>query len=249
MNRYLESLRKIEFVVTERCTGRCRHCSAGGDRKNGCSIDPTVAVNAVRAVAALYPIETVMAFGGEPLLRPETTVAIMRAASDAGVRHRQVITNGFFTKNRQRAERVAAALADAGVNDLLLSVDAFHEETIPLASVYDFAGAVISFGIPVRLSPAWLVGREADNPYNCKTRAIIDAMSSLGIEPGQGHVIFPEGNALIHLKEYFTDKISENPYIDDPKNITCFSVSANGDVLGSNLYREDPIKILQGYRP
>lgn len=45
-------------------------------------------------------------------------------------------------------------LAESGVNAVLLSVDAFHQETIPLETVKIFAGAVKETEIPTRTNPA-----------------------------------------------------------------------------------------------
>ena len=111
MNPYLKNLRKIEFVVTNACTGRCRHCSAGEHHGAGESIAPDIAAYAVKQIAAKYAIETVMAFGGEPLLCPDAVCAIMAAGTAMQIPHRQVITNGYFTKDPAMAEEMAARLA------------------------------------------------------------------------------------------------------------------------------------------
>ena len=65
MNQYLKNLNKIEFVVTYACTGRCKHCSEGEHTSCGERIDPQIAADAVRKIAAEYDIKTVMTFGGE----------------------------------------------------------------------------------------------------------------------------------------------------------------------------------------
>ena len=54
----------------------------------------------------------------------------------------ELITNGFFTKDKDRINEVVKQLADSGVNSILLSVDAFHQETIPLEPVKCFAECV-----------------------------------------------------------------------------------------------------------
>ena len=159
MNPYLKNLQKIEFVITYACTGKCRHCSEGDHRAAGAHIDPAVAVDAVKKIAAAYPIRTVMTFGGEPLRYPEAVFAIMEAAREAGVPQRQIITNGYFSKDPARIREVAARLAACGVNDVLLSVDAFHQETIPLDVVKSFAIALAENRVRTRLQPAWLVSR------------------------------------------------------------------------------------------
>ena len=249
MNKYLSGLNKLEFVVTNACTGRCKHCSNGEQVDCGCSIDPDVASEAVRAVAREYSIKTVMAFGGEPLLFADTVCDIMRAATEMNVPRRQVITNGYFTRDVNAVSSVAEALRLSGVNDLLLSVDVFHQETIPLDAVRNFAIEVKKCGIPIRLQPAWLVGREDLNPYNVATREILRSLEDTEIPVGEGNVIFPEGNAKMYLSEYFTDGVYENPYEEDPKNVKCLSFSADGSVLDGNIYSKSILEIIEGYAP
>ena len=249
MNPYLKNLNKIEFVVTDACTGRCKHCSQGDHRDRGGAIDPHLAADAVRKIAAEYNIRIVMTFGGEPLLCVDAVCAIMEAATELNISRRQVITNGFFSRDGAKIRLVAERLLASGVNDLLLSVDAFHQETIPLDVVRFFATEAKNCGISMRLQPAWLVGPTHDNLYNRKTREILDSLADLGIPTGDGNVIFPEGNALRFLSDYFEDVSPENPYVEDPRDVRCVSVSANGDVLGGNLYLQDVMEILANYTP
>ena len=248
-NRYLENLNKIEFVVTYACTGRCKHCSEGDHTACGERIGPSLAADAVRKIAAEYDIDTVMTFGGEPLLYTDAVYAVMQAANELGIKKRQVITNGYFTRSADRIREVAERLRECGVNDLLISVDAFHQETVPLKTVRIFAYEAKAFGIPVRFQPAWLVSRDDRNPYNLRTEEILKSLSDLGIGVSAGNVIYPEGNALKYLGEYFVDNVPKNPYTDDPCNVKCASFEPNGNVLGGNVYKTDIMEILRKYTP
>ena len=249
MNPYLKNLKKVEFVVTNACTGHCKHCSEGDHVACGERIDPQIAADAVRRMAAEYDIQTVMTFGGEPLLYPDAVYAIMMAAKELDIPRRQLITNGYFSKDTEKIRSVAQQLAACGVNDLLLSVDAFHQETIPLEVVRIFAEEAKRAGIPIRLSPAWLVSQTDDNPYNRTTKDILDTFRDLELPIGEGHVIFPEGNARRYLAAYFTDTLPENPYVEDPRDVRCISFSPNGDFLDGNVYLCDIGKIMANYRP
>ena len=249
MNQYLKNLNKIEFVVTYACTGRCKHCSEGDHTACGERIDPEIAADVVRKIAAEYDIKTVMTFGGEPLLYTDAVYAIMTTAKDLNIPKRQVITNGYFSKNADKIREVAERLAACGVNDLLLSVDAFHQETIPPHVVKMFATEAKKCGIPIRLSPAWLVSTADDNVYNRKTREILGSFADLEIPMGEGNVIFPEGNAMKYLAEYFTDELPENPYAEDPRDVRCVSFEPNGDVIGDNVYERDITEIVNNYAP
>ena len=247
MNPYLKNLNKIEFVVTYACTGRCKHCSVGDHTNCGEHIDPQIAADAVRKIAAKYDIKTVMTFGGEPLLHTDAVYAIMTTAKELNIPKRQIITNGYFSKNTDKICEVAEQLAACGVNDLLLSVDAFHQETIPLCLVKQFAAEAKKCGTPIRLQPAWLRSATNDNPYNRKTREIFDSFADMDITANEGNIVFPEGNALKYLAEYFTDELPENPYVEDPCDVRCLSFEPNGNVLGGNVYRKDIMEIIKDY--
>ncbi len=249
MNFYLKNLNRVEFVVTLACTGKCIHCSQG-EHKSSISIDNFSAIDSLRKIAKEYNIESVMTFGGEPLLCPETVCDIHRAARDLNIPKRQLITNGFFSKDSERIKAVAKKLIESGVNEILISADAFHQETIPLEYVKAFASAVKSEAVSLKISPAWLVSRDADNQYNNITRKIVAEFNRMGIETGEGNVVFPSGNALKYLNEYF-DLSAEikNPYDEDPTDIRAICFSANGDILGGNIYKQDIIQILDLYSP
>lgn len=136
------------------------------------------------------------------------------------------------------------------MNAVLLSVDAFHQETIPLDTVKVFAQAVKEAGIPVRTHPAWLGDQGQENKYNRKTREILDVFSRMGIEPSEGNIIFPAGNALKFLKEYFDPSaLPVNPYIEKEDDIHSICLEPDGTVLGGNIYYSDIIEILEGYAP
>lgn len=72
----------------------------------------------------------------------------------------------------------------------------------------------------------------------------------MGIAASEGNIIFPGGNALKYLKEYF-DPGEEpvSPYRENPEDIHAICISPNGDVLGGNIYQTDILAIIENYRP
>ena len=250
MNEYVKNINRIEFVVTMACTGKCKHCSEGDHTNCSGHIDADVAVKAVRDLCANYKIQSLMTFGGEPLLYPDVVCAIHNTAAEMGIPQRDLITNGYFSKNPNKIKSVVQMLKESGITRILLSVDAFHQETIPLEPVKEFASCVKEAGMNLYLSPAWLVSQEDSNPYNEKTKAVIKEFDEFQIPMGSGNVIFPSGNALQYLKEYFADPIDySNPYEEDPRDIRTADISENGDVLGGNLYQTGILDILKAYQP
>lgn len=250
VNKYTQNINRIEFVITYACTGRCKHCSEGEHSGKGEYIEAETAAKVVREVAERYSINSVMTFGGEPLLYPETVYVAHSVAKEMNIPKRQLITNGFFSKDSAKIKAVAEKLAECGVNDILLSVDAFHQETIPLEPVKELAIELKRLDVPLRVQPAWLVSKEHENPYNNRTKQILAEFEALKIMESDGNIIFPSGNAVKYLSEYFDkNKDYTSPYEENPEDIRTVSVSPNGDVLNGNIYDMDILEILEKYEP
>lgn len=250
MNEYLKNLNRIECVVTNACTGRCKHCSEGNHE--GCKdhLSGGIASRAISQICKKYKINSLMVFGGEPLLYPEDVCEIFEAGLKSGIPQREMITNGYFSKDEKRIEEVVAMLTHCGVNDIMLSVDAFHQEIIPIEPVYHFAKCIQEKGVKIEVNPAWLVSEADNNPYNEKTREILEMFLRDGFKLANGNVIWPEGNARIYLSEYFDlSSPSINPYEDDPKDIRAISFNPDGNVLKGNINDNDILDILEAYRP
>lgn len=250
MNKYVRNLNRIEFLVTLACTGHCKHCSEGDHAGSTKHLDGECAARAVDEICRVYNIDSLMVFGGEPLLYPQDVCKIFQAGEKARIGRRDLITNGYFSKDEKRIQEVAEQLAESGLNRVLLSVDAFHQETIPVEPVMAFAKCIQNADIKTELSPAWLVNQDDNNPYNIKTREILKLFTDVGLGLGTGNVIWPEGNARIYLQDYFDlSKEYVNPYEDDPKDLRSVSIEADGNVLQGNIYHNSIIEILEDYRP
>jgi len=238
INPVYSNVNRIEFVMTYDCTGQCRHCSRGdkhaidGDVR---SISASRAAEIVTEAAALFSLTSVMAFGGEPLLRADIVCATIGAAAQSGIAVRQLITNGCFAKSEERICEVAEALAAAGLNDLLVSADAFHQETLPLETVRFFAESARNAGIPkIRITPAWVVNEAHDNPYNTETRRILAEFSALGFPIVEGNDIHLVGNAAVHLAKFYEGlPPTVSPYDETWDSLTSLSIEPNGDVLAA----------------
>lgn len=247
-NDYFKNLNRVEIVLTMACTGRCRHCSEGEHAFGREHVEGDRAAQAIREICENFTIQSLMVFGGEPLLFPEDACKIYAAAKEKKIPKRELITNGFFSRDHERIKVVVSELAQSGLRDILLSVDAFHQETIPLEPVKFFAECARKEGLSVQVHPAWLVCESSDNPYNARTREILQGFVQDGFSVSDGNIIFPEGNAKKYLGQYFDDGAEYvNPYENDPEDIRSVSINPNGDVLQGNIYRERIMDILHSY--
>lgn len=255
-------INRVEFVITQQCTGRCKHCSVGDklDKKGHIEYDKVRGI--LTKLCERFNITSVMCFGGEPLLYYNEVKGILGEAAACGIDKRQLITNGFFSNNKEKMMAAVGALEEAQANDILLSVDAFHQESIPLEAVYEFARRIKDGNqLPLRLHPAWVVNREHDNPYNNSTKQILERFNDLKLTVSRGNDIFPAGKALENLSEYFpepkldlTYRCGAAPYSTRLDQVDSISIGADGKVsvccfpIG-NVYEEDINSILDRYNP
>ena len=257
ISEYL-NIKRVEFIVTYSCPGRCRHCQNGDNftDKQPLSVDITAAVNAVKTLSDLLELTSVMTFGGEPLLYPDTVCAIHKMATDCNIKTRQVITCGYFSNDNDKMREVARSLREAGVNNLLLSVDAFHQETIPLEPVIQFAEELKKVNLPgANIYPCWLISEEDSNPFNIETREILDSVRKIGLPIREGNIVTPTGNASVYLDTYVHTEIEDLSLpCDSLSNVDCISIEPDGSLstcgftLG-NIYKQDITDILSRYNP
>jgi len=239
-------INRVEFLLTWACTGQCKHCSLGEHEDKSEHIEYAKLAGMLTRIKSKHPIESVMCFGGEPLLYPEEVCAIFEEAKRTGIPKRQLITSGFFTRDEDKIASVADKLSQCAT-EILLSVDAFHQETIPLEPVQAFANRAER----VKLHPAWLVSREDNNPWNERTREVLAEFP--GLPAGKGNVVFPRGNALKYFREYFPEDLPQRgPHDQEPGHVTCVGVNPNGDLwamgtIGS-AYTDDILEIVEKLR-
>ena len=264
ISEYMD-INRIEFIITYQCGGACKHCQIGRSI-NKKSIPHHVlaeyAVEAIEKLSTVFNITSILTFGGEPLYYPDVVTAIHKKATDCGIETRTLITNGYFTNSAEKSKSVARSLADAGVNRLMLSVDSLHQEKIPIEPVHRFAADIVEAKIPnAFLYPAWVVDKEHDNPYNVKTREVLERFSDLAIPVSDEGGVSLTGDAVQYLAEYFpeekplnrTDPSLAEP-CDSPLNVGTLGINPNGDVkicgftIG-NIYTEDILDIVRRYNP
>jgi pyruvate-formate lyase-activating enzyme len=258
MSDYLD-VNRIEFSVTYRCNSHCVHCHVEDRRRRSCpaATDRDLAVEIVRKVAQAYRPNSLMTFGGEPLLYPDVVCAIHAAGKEGGIPHRDVITNAGIPRSGARAREVARRLAESGVTGMWISVDAFHQEHIPLEVVERNVRAYADAGIPRLVwNPCWVVSGEDDNPWNRRTQEVLAALAHLPVEPGEGNVVQPDGHAKEWLADYLPAKIPlPGGSCEDVAEVTCIGIEPDGGVdicwewtIG-NAAEEDILEILDRYDP
>ena len=255
---------RLEFVVTWTCNSRCKHCLVGQKRGSKSSLSAELAVRMVKQIADAYSPTSMMTFGGEPLLFPEVVCAVHEAAKDRAIPRRDIITNAGYPPSEREFRKVAVRLAESGVTHAAVSVDAFHQEHISVATVERNVRLLLDAGISVLWNPCWVVSPEHENRWNERTRKIIDALhlSIPAVTESDGNVVQPSGNALKWLRDYLPTKTlapegtcEDVPYAGRLDKITSISIEPDGsvmvckDLLIGNANEQDVGDMLSRYDP
>lgn len=265
MPRYFD-IRRVEYLVTKRCTGWCQHCSVMTEDRNPDHSyrDLSAVLTASSHLYATFPISSVMVYGGEPLLYLDNVVDLFRAAQESGVSRRELITNGYFTRDSRKIASSVTRLLQSGMTHAYVSVDAFHQPRIPLAQVEKFLSTILFEGFEqVFLHPSWVVRRDHDNEYNKRTESIISQLAYRhDVHVSDGNNIIPAGRFRHSLREYYPrfpelppQRCGDIPYANAPDRVGSLRFLPNGDVhicrgvILGNVFEVELPRMLHAYEP
>ena len=127
-------------IVNYRCVSRCGHCLYNcSPQRSKAYLDSALAEKIFARILELG-CRSVHIGGGEPLLKPDRLVEVLRAADKTGVAIDYVETNSAWFTDADAAEAILGDLRSAGVQTLLISISPFHNAHIP----YDRVNGVIN---------------------------------------------------------------------------------------------------------
>jgi len=129
----MSSLRELHLLLTYRCTLECDHCFVWGSPQQA----GVMTLHQVRQIfeqgEALGSVESVCFEGGEPFLYYGLLLEGVRQARVRGWRT-EVISNAYWATSPEDALLWVRPMVEAGLDDLLVSEDAYHgtsEESLP----------------------------------------------------------------------------------------------------------------------
>ncbi len=129
VDRLQRPLRDLRISVTDKCNFRCPYCMPIEVYGDDYEFSPKAQVLTFEEIARLTGIfvglgtEKVRLTGGEPLLRKNLTELISQLAAIEGLRDLTPTTNGWFLADQ------AAALKEAGLKRITVSLDSLDDET------------------------------------------------------------------------------------------------------------------------
>jgi len=253
------NVKRLEFTLTTKCNSECAYCQADASPRNNEVMTVEDAHNYLTEAYDVSKLESFMVFGGEPMLFPTRALSILDRARQLSIPTIEMLTNGVWGKDRKTAEKLAIKLKKSGLNDLGVSVDAFHLQFIPLEYPRNAALASVHAGIEqVTWNVAVVESLNAKNKYDTETARILKSLKPAGID-AHVHRVIPVGRAANNLRQYIKKESLQGPCIGDPileNELThpeCITIEPSGRVdicwnLTIGNAKEKPLsQIIQEY--
>jgi len=142
--------RTFAVHVTYTCPLTCAHCCFSSSPRVKDRLDPDVVIHTLERLRD-GGTDLVAFTGGEPFLLGATLVGFIRTAHEQGLQTR-VVTSGYFGRTIPGARRRLEEVVEAGLDELSLSWDDFHEPFVSFDTVRNVAGAAKDLGLLVAIN-------------------------------------------------------------------------------------------------
>lgn len=164
----------VLLMTTYRCPAACRHCSVCASPEcDGGQVGLEDVRGYLRDLKDNGSVDSMWPFGGEPFLDVDLLVDVVGEIIAADV-STGVLTNGFWGEDEAQARHAVQRLQAVGLDCIAFSVDAYHQEFVPLASVKTAIRASRDAGISrIDINAKSFIGPDADNEPNRLTKRYI----------------------------------------------------------------------------
>ena len=153
---HLAPIEAAGLLLTDWCSARCRHCYVRAGPEGSAWMTADEAAGHLAALARMgVAAGSVHVGGGEPFGDFDLLIGVVRAARSAGLAGvGYVETNGYWATSGEVVRERLTALAEAGMMQLAISADPYHQEFVPperVRRLYEAAREVLGpRGVRVR---------------------------------------------------------------------------------------------------
>jgi hypothetical protein len=142
----IASLSGIHFLITYGCSAECDHCFIWGSPRRTAAMTPGQVDGFLQQILALETVTGVCAEGGESFTQYDLLLHFLRRATSLGL-NASALTNASWVTSSEVAENRLAQLMDAGLTNLGISTDCWHQQVVPVERVDLLLAACAAAGI------------------------------------------------------------------------------------------------------
>jgi MoaA/NifB/PqqE/SkfB family radical SAM enzyme len=199
----MAEFKRVGFMITKQCNAKCKHCMTTSSPEANEEMDLVAALRWLNESNKLEGIEGITITGGEPFIRYNTLVKLIKRITELDkISH--VVTNGFWAEDLDIAREKIRQLALVGLKRISLSTDSYHQEWIPLNYIKNACEAASSFGVKVQISATYL---QKDD--NIQLKEEFNGKVIIHEQP-----ISPIGRALDEISLNLFDERKLSTYVD-----------------------------------
>jgi hypothetical protein len=123
------------IITNYKCSSNCRHCCYSSSPKWPDDYMAPSMADEIFSILKGFGCYSVHIGGGEPLLKPEKILDVLKAARKNNINIEYIETNASWYRDEESAKAVLKELKAHGVHTLLISIDPYHNEYIPFWKV------------------------------------------------------------------------------------------------------------------
>ena len=143
-------MRKLAFGYTTRCNIRCRHCVAATDKPDNRKMALDKAREVIIALGQAG-VGGISFSAGEPFLYIDDIKALVSLCAEIGI-YTRVVTNSFWARTSDMADRMVSELKESGLCQLRLSCSRWHQEHVSRQNVVNAANSCRKFELDYYVS-------------------------------------------------------------------------------------------------
>lgn len=150
----------IGLNFAAKCNAACEHCCVNSSPRASARLSDEMAEAIIDDAIAHPDVVEVGLTGGEPLLRREFALSLIRRGTEGGLRM-TCVTNGYWGQTPAKADAMFTDLCDAGLESLTISYDDFHADFVSVETIRNVLDASKKTKLSVILNMA--VSRSRDS--------------------------------------------------------------------------------------
>ena len=135
--------------VTYTCPLTCAHCCFASSPSVKDRLDPEFVLQCIDELPS--NIDLVAFTGGEPFLMAKDLPRFVARAKQRGFKTR-IVTSAYFGKNKTYARKRVQEVHDAGLDELSISWDDYHEAFVAFECIRNVAEAAVDLGVSTAIS-------------------------------------------------------------------------------------------------
>jgi MoaA/NifB/PqqE/SkfB family radical SAM enzyme len=144
------NIKKIAIVYTFKCSASCDHCCFK------CTPSYELTLGFERALkcideAAIKNCKHIEFTGGECLLFSDEIIQLVQKVTSLGL-NAGLVTNAYWATSPETARKIVESLANAGLKNMIISADPFHQKFVPLHNVFCAINELLEYKIKVQVN-------------------------------------------------------------------------------------------------